>query len=130
MKNAQPHKNAEPSVLDSRNLNGQPKFTPRQERVLHALWHATGWLWRETIDRIAKASNGPEIIRQLRHDHLIEIEMRKVKIIDADGRPSRPGRYRLTEKGRGDLPASGWMPQGQPMASDYLMGMGGAEALM
>jgi hypothetical protein len=86
------------------------KFTPRQQRVLTAMWAADGWIWREALDRIAGASNGPEIIRRLRRDYLIEIDMVQQEVIDADGRTSRPGKYRLTEKGRAALVAMGWTP--------------------
>lgn len=77
------------------------RLSPRQARVLNALVDATGWLWREQIDRIAKASNGPDVVMKLRaklgHD---AIDTQRVDITDADGRPSNPGRYRLTGTGR------------------------------
>lgn len=75
------------------------KFTARQNRVLEALLARQGWIWREDIDRIAGASNGPEIIAQLRHHHGIEIDMRKVPKIDRDGRPCEPGQYKITGLG-------------------------------
>lgn len=75
------------------------QFTARQSRVLLALMTRLDWIWREEIDRIAGASNGPEIIRQLRHHHGIEIDMRKVPAIDRDGRPCEPGQYKITELG-------------------------------
>lgn len=40
---------------------------PRQSRVAHALLNAPAWIAREAIDRIAGASNGPEVICQLRN---------------------------------------------------------------
>ncbi len=97
---------AEPSALDSADSKAAEKknadFTPRQTRVLNALVQATGWISRESVDRISGASNGPQIILELRrkctgHDG---IEMLKADAIDSDGRPCKPGRYRLTEKGR------------------------------
>lgn len=88
------------------------KVKPRHQRALKALWSTDGWIWREALDRIAKASNSPEIIRSLRRDYLIEIDMVTEKIIDADGRASRPGKYRLTDKGRAALVAMGWTPEG------------------
>lgn len=75
------------------------KFTARQSRVLQALLARQGWIWREDIDRIAGASNGPEIIRQLRRRHGIEIDMRKVPKLDRDGRPCEPGQYKITGPG-------------------------------
>ena len=86
------------------------KFAPRQQRVLTALWVTDGWVWREALDRIAKASNSPEIVRRLRRKYLIEIEMVQEDVIDADGHSSRPGRYRLTNKGRATLEGMGWTP--------------------
>lgn len=90
--------------------NKKSIFTPRQQRVLTALWNTEGWIWREALDRIAKASNSPEVVRRLRREYLIEIDMVREEVIDADGRPSRPGRYRLTDKGRAILVATGWTP--------------------
>lgn len=80
----------------------QRKFTARQHRTLSAL-KSGRWIWREDIDRIAGASNGPEIIAQLRHTHLIEIDMQRVKVKDRDGLEASPGRYRLTSRGRETL---------------------------
>jgi hypothetical protein len=80
----------------------QRKFTARQHRTLSAL-KSGRWIWREDIDRIAGASNGPEIIAQLRHTHLIDIDMKRVKVKDRDGLEASPGRYRLTDKGRETL---------------------------
>jgi hypothetical protein len=80
------------------------KLTPRQERLLNAL-QASDWVWREDVDRIAGASNGPEIIAQLRlkltgHDG---IDTHRVDSVDRDGNPCRPGRYRLNDVGRARL---------------------------
>jgi hypothetical protein len=79
-------------------------MTPRQSRVAHALLNAPGWIAREAIDRIAAASNGPEVIRQLRHRLGYDaIEMERINTVDRDGLPTQPGRYRLTPKGRAKL---------------------------
>lgn len=91
-----------PSALNSLDSMPRPKFTPRQERVLGALLSTSGWVWREDIDRIAGASNGPQIIMELRrkvtgHDG---IDLERVDCVDRDGRPCHPGRYRLNEIGR------------------------------
>lgn len=77
----------------------KPTLTARQKRVLEALVVRMGWIWREEIDHIAGASNGPEIIRQLRRRHGIEIDMVKVEKIDRDGSPCKPGKYKITEHG-------------------------------
>lgn len=77
------------------------RLSPRQARLLDALLATTAWIWREQIDRIAKASNGPDVVMRLR-GKLGEdaIETERVDTLDADGRPSNPGRYRITGKGR------------------------------
>ena len=77
------------------------RLTAREFRVLTALWNSRGWVWREEIDRVAGASNGPHIIMMLRtkvtgHQGL---EMERVPSIDRDGKPCNPGRYRLNELG-------------------------------
>lgn len=77
------------------------KLTPRQARLLEAL-KAREWLWREEVDRICGASNGPEIVAQLRakltgYDGL---EMIRVESTDRDGQACRPGRYSLNAVGR------------------------------
>lgn len=109
-KNAQPRKKAELSAPGN-SANPMSSMTPRQHRVLLALLRASNWISREAIDRIAGASNGPEIIRQLRerfslcrHLHLV---CDRVCVVDCDGKPSHPGRYRLTPEGRAKLAGMG-----------------------
>lgn len=91
-----------PSALDSLDSKQSFRFTPRQTRVLVALADAGGWVSREEVDRIAGASNGPQIILELRrkvagHDG---IEMQRADATDRDGKACKPGRYRLTSQGR------------------------------
>lgn len=84
---------------DSKTL----KLCPRQLRVAHALMLAgEGWTWREDVDRIAGASNGPSVIQALRRKG-IEIDMQTAERTDRDGRPCKPGQYRLSEKGLNQL---------------------------
>jgi hypothetical protein len=77
-------------------------LSPRETRVIQALLESQLWKWREEIDRIAGASNGPHIIMMLRRKVTGNdgIEMEQVDSIDRDGKHCRPGRYRLTEAGR------------------------------
>lgn len=105
-KNARPHKDAEPSALDSADSTASTtkrhRLTPRQLRLLDALLKADGWISRESVDRIARSSNGPQVVLEVRrkvtgHDG---IEMHKVATTDSDGRPCTPGRYRLSSAGR------------------------------
>jgi hypothetical protein len=102
MENAQLLTKEEPSALDSVDSTEFKPFTPRQRRVLEALLENVGWITRESVDRIAGASNGPQIILELRrkvtgHDG---IEMQKAESRDRDGKNCQPGRYRLTSLGR------------------------------
>jgi hypothetical protein len=55
------------------------------------------WTWREDIDRIAGASNGPAVIQALRRKG-IQIDTQTAERIDRDGKPCKPGRYRLDPK--------------------------------
>ncbi|MBI3284499.1 MAG: hypothetical protein HYZ65_06565 [Burkholderiales bacterium] len=77
------------------------KFTgtdnPRHLRVIHALLIRTRK--REEIDRIAGASNGPELIAELRRRGL-HIPCVNTPAIDRDGRPIKYGAYSLTEDDR------------------------------
>lgn len=75
------------------------KMCPRQLRVAHALLVAgESWTWREDIDRIAGASNGPAVIQALRRKG-IEIDIWTAERTDRDGKSCKPGQYRLTLKG-------------------------------
>ena len=76
-----------------------PRFTPRQTRAL-AMLKPGHWITREQLDRGAGASNSPDLIQQLRRKLGQDgIEMEHFDATDRDGRPCRPGRYRLTEQG-------------------------------
>ena len=73
-----------------------PRFkieTPRQVRVLEALIQ-NRLVWREGIDRIARASNGPHVIMELRKLGW-RIPCKRVEKTDCDGKRCRPGFYWL-----------------------------------
>ena len=80
------------------------KFTgtdnPRHLRVLYALLSRPRR--REDIDSIAGCSNGPELIADLRRRGLGEehLPCERIRFIDRDGYPCRPGVYSLSEQGR------------------------------
>ncbi len=78
------------------------RLTPREARVLAALASATDWIAREAIDRIAGASNGPAVVQALRGKlgDKAAIAMQTAPAIDADGKPCRPGYYRLDPQHR------------------------------
>jgi hypothetical protein len=90
-----------PSVLSSVHST-QISFTAREYRILHALLNSNHWINRESIDRIAGASNGPQVIQNLRrkitgYDGL---EMIQFPALDRDGKHCRVGHYRFTPIGR------------------------------
>ena len=78
----------------------------RQCRVLEALHK--GPRCREDVDRIAGASNGPEVVRQLRELGW-DIPCQLVPHTDRDGKPGKHGVYRLSMQDR--LRVSVWLYQ-------------------
>ena len=54
---------------------------------------------REDIDSIAGCSNAPELIAELRRRGL-EFPCQRIRFIDRDGYPCRPGVYSLTDSDR------------------------------
>lgn len=73
---------------------------PRHLRAIQAL--TAGPVMREQLDRIAGASNGPELVSELRRLGLC-VPCERVKRRDRDGRPCRPGRYSLSPADREKL---------------------------
>lgn len=85
------------------NANFKPlRLTPRQVRVVQALMACNGWISREHIDRIAGASNGPQIIKEIRHKltGYEGLDMSRIDALDRDGKPCKPGCYQLNSLGR------------------------------
>lgn len=99
MENAQPSPKKEPSALDSAKSKPRCLLTPRQRRVLAALVTSGRWIPREEIDRIAGASNGPQVIAELRHGWGVCIDMQRVAKVDRDGKACKPGEYRISALG-------------------------------
>jgi len=79
---------------------------PRHLRVIHSSLLAPRK--REEIDRIAGASNGPELIAELRRRGL-EFPCDRVPGYDRDGLPVRFGVYHLTDSDRRKITA--WQRQ-------------------
>lgn len=104
MENAQLQQ-AESTAPNRDNFFDAPRFSPRQRRALEALWN--GARMRESLDRIAGCSNAPQLVSDLR-DKGIDIDCTLVDSVDRDGRPCKPGRYELTDKGRDALQRWGW----------------------
>lgn len=71
--------------------------SPRHQRVLALLLQRPAK--REEVDRAAGASNGPDLVAELRRRGL-EVPCERVEAIDHDGRPCRPGVYRLSASDR------------------------------
>lgn len=102
------HKSESPAAtgLHATNKNTNAlKFTgtdnPRHLRVIAALLVRPRR--REDIDSIAGASNGPELIAELRRRGLTEekhLPCERVPFVDRDGKPCRPGVYYLTPAGK------------------------------
>lgn len=94
---------AELTLADTEDSTVKPasKFTgtdnPRHLRVINSLLVRPRK--REEIDRIAGASNGPELIAELRRRGL-EFPCDRVPAIDRDGYPIRFGIYHLTDDDR------------------------------
>ena len=99
-KNAQP-RNAELSATNN-SANSNARLSPREARTMTALVHAQDWIARETIDRIARASNGPAVVQALRRKlgNPDAIEMQRMAVTDADGKTAQAGRYRLADQHR------------------------------
>ena len=100
-------------VLSKANSAIGKGLTPREFRILMALWNSKGWIGREEVDRVAGAANGPQVIMMLRkkvtgHQGL---EMERLPSIDRDGKPCNPGRYRLNEFGRQCVMESGLLSE-------------------
>lgn len=97
MENARPHDQAGTSAKNRGHSNTVCQFqgthNPRELRTLSALMD--GPIFRERLDRIAGASNAPDIILRLRRAGL-EIPCKRVEVTDRDGKTSRPGQYSLT----------------------------------
>lgn len=97
---------------------------PRHLRVLALLLARPAR--REEIDRAAGASNGPDLIANLRALGL-DAPCTRIEAIDRDGRECRPGVYRLTGGDRRRL--ADWLRGRQlrlPPVTPDLFGDGGA----
>jgi len=85
--------NGNPSAPDKRKFNGTEN--PRHLRVIMALLVSPRT--RETIDRVAGASNGPELMAELRRRGL-DAPCSKTPCIDRDGYEVKRGIYHFTDK--------------------------------
>lgn len=100
MKNAPDRKAAE-SAQEQREFSTD---NPRHQRVLALLLQRPAR--REEVDRAAGASNGPDLIAELRRRGL-DLPCERVEALDRDGRPCRPGIYCTTPADRRKV--SAWL---------------------
>ena len=79
----------------------KPKFTgtdnPRHLRAIAALLRRP--MPRESLDREAGASNGPELVAELRRRGL-DVPCERIRCVERDGNACRPGVYSLTSSDR------------------------------
>jgi hypothetical protein len=88
---------------------------PRRVRILKAL--LTRPHMREELDKVAGASNVPDIMMRIGRELRIEFKCEHVDSIDRDGLPCRPGLYSLTEEGREE--AFKWLQSDAGTANDF-----------
>lgn len=83
------------------------RLNPREHRALLALLAAP--LTREQLDRVAGASNSPDLVARLRHGLGLGIPCEREPVKDRDGRTVQRGVYRLapTDKAAARLVLSG-----------------------
>lgn len=93
-------------IIASPAASVPPEFigtaNPRHLRALAALMRRP--MPREHLDRAAGASNGPDLIAELRRRGL-DVPCERVPVPDRDGREVRRGIYRLTARDRRMLAA-------------------------
>lgn len=99
MKTPEPQKGNPSAIKNSAKCT---TLSPREARTLTALAHTQDWISRESIDSIARASNGPSVVQALRRKlgSPDAIEMQRMAVTDADGKTAQAGRYRLSDAGR------------------------------
>lgn len=103
MKTPEPSKE-NPSAPNTRKFTGTDN--PRHLRVISALLRRP--ISREELDSVAGASNGPELVAELRRRGL-DAPCERISLIDRDGQPCRPGVYSFTTRDRRLIHA--WMAQ-------------------
>lgn len=73
-------------------------FLPRELRLALALLN--GPCSREECDRIARSSNSPHYVRELRHRLGLELPCERIPCVTYDGDPGWYGRYYATPRDR------------------------------
>ena len=109
MKRAPDRKTAEGASVEAAAILSHFTGTdnPRHQRVLALLMLRPAK--REEVDAVAGASNGPELVAELRRRGLTA-PCERIEAIDRDGRPCRPGIYSLLDSDRRKIRR--WLAQG------------------
>ena len=97
----------------------QAKFStdnPRHLRAIAALLRRP--MPRESLDKEAGCSNSPELVAELRRRGL-DVRCKRIKFIDRDGHPCRPGVYHLTESDQRKL--NRWLASRQQGSIDLML---------
>ncbi|UYO95040.1 hypothetical protein [Pollutimonas sp. M17] len=114
MKNA-PDRKAIESAKDQGHSNTRNNFkgtdNPRHLRTLQALLKRP--LPRETLDKVAGCSNGPDLVAELRRRGL-KVPCERIRFIDRDGKLCSPGVYKLLSTDRTLIYR--WLAQGRRVA--------------
>lgn len=84
-------KKEEPSAPNKRQFNGTDN--PRHLRAINVLLRRP--VPREQLDSATGASNGPDLVAELRRRGL-DVPCERINFIDCDGHLCRPGVYSLT----------------------------------
>lgn len=92
---------------------------PRHLRAIAALLRRP--MPRESLDKEAGCSNSPELVAELRRRGL-DVPCERIKFIDRDGHPCRPGVYRITESDQRKL--NRWLASRQKGSVDPRLAAG------
>lgn len=94
------------SPNDDANHSCNRLRSKRQIRAAQALMSGR-WVRRDEIDLVTGSSNGPDVIGRLRSrlGGRESIELRRIQIVDGDGKKVCVGEYKLSELGRAGLVA-------------------------
>ena len=108
-----PPPTSETSALDSRKFSTD---NPRHLRAIAALLRRP--MPRESLDKEVGCSNSPELVAELRRRGL-DVHCKRIKFIDRDGHPCRPGVYHLTESDQRKL--NRWLASRQRGGIDLML---------
>lgn len=102
-----------PSAPSKRNFTTD---NPRHLRAIAALLRRP--MPRESLDKEVGCSNSPDLVAELRRRGL-DVHCKRIKFIDRDGHPCRPGVYHLTESDQRKL--NRWLASRQRGGIDLML---------